>query len=746
MYISRIYIKNYRNFKEFDLYIPNGEPLTIIGCNNSGKTNLLRALRLVLDTNLPPWDKKLNENDFCWDIGNSPWEKGEEIVITLTFSDVKKKEEIIALLTFLDPSKNEQIISDNLEAIISFVFAPATYNKGSKYDLNDDYISFLVAGRYHPSGYYYLDNGEAKDYESSVFNLYARNNKDDFYKFFYLDNEDIETIRKDEKAAFDKKIMKQLYPNKIHKYINLLFLDATRDVKNDFYQGYNSLVSQLIRFGLQNNKKNGVTDEITKALKELRTNSSIPETNIIIADIEKRLQNEKANFLTNKADINIGTPRITLENIGRYFNFLVDLNEDLKKNLEMNVVGLGYQNLAYISAVFALFELKKEIFFNNTNEKIKIIYNLLLIEEPEAHLDVQNQKFLHTQIENKSNKLLNIEFDKNREVDIDQKFFISTQVIQTSHSTHLASKSDLRNIVVIQKNQKAVKVVSIDSILKNGEEHYWHRRRILKQYLDATRSSILFAKKVVLVEGLSEKYALGAILNSYLRRIYPSQSNINIDSEGIEIVEIGGKNFDSFSSLYSQNGLQNKCLIIKDGDSQLKDGLDINEYGEIYKELNKNNNGISQLLFKKNVFTFEIDTFFIPDPEDNQISNNDYLKLILFRFMKDGNYFKKKSFIDKIKSINEFDQNVKNKKLDSKDIPKFFNEILGYEVSKPSLSLYLSSLIKAKLLEDDSEADAWKIDHQDQIELGVKKFVDLPEFVVPKYIEEGIVWLITKNN
>ena len=64
MYISRIYIKNYRNFKNFDLFIHNGEPLTVIGGNNSGKTNLLQAIRLVLDSQMKPWEKQMSESDF----------------------------------------------------------------------------------------------------------------------------------------------------------------------------------------------------------------------------------------------------------------------------------------------------------------------------------------------------------------------------------------------------------------------------------------------------------------------------------------------------------------------------------------------------------------------------------------------------------------------------------------------------------------------------------------------------------
>ena len=48
MYISKIKIKNFRNFKEKEVEFTEGVNV-IIGHNNAGKTNLLKALALVLD-------------------------------------------------------------------------------------------------------------------------------------------------------------------------------------------------------------------------------------------------------------------------------------------------------------------------------------------------------------------------------------------------------------------------------------------------------------------------------------------------------------------------------------------------------------------------------------------------------------------------------------------------------------------------------------------------------------------------
>ena len=128
----------------------------------------------------------------------------------------------------------------------------------------------------------------------------------------------------------------------------------------------------------------------------------------------------------------------------------------MKSDQDMETIGLGYQNLAYISAIFALFELKKELTLNDTDEKIRIVYNLLLIEEPEAHLDVQNQKYLHTQIENKTQKLMEVKAandDETEGEDVPQ-FFAFTQVIQTSHST-ISFQIDLKILSYCKKVNQA---------------------------------------------------------------------------------------------------------------------------------------------------------------------------------------------------------------------------------------------------------------------------------------------------
>lgn len=65
MHLSRLYIENFRSIKELDLKFENGKNI-IVGKNNSGKSNIIKAIDLILGKNTPAWNKSDNitDNDF----------------------------------------------------------------------------------------------------------------------------------------------------------------------------------------------------------------------------------------------------------------------------------------------------------------------------------------------------------------------------------------------------------------------------------------------------------------------------------------------------------------------------------------------------------------------------------------------------------------------------------------------------------------------------------------------------------
>jgi len=59
--ISRVHIENYRSIKELD-FCPNNY-CVLIGENNAGKSNILKAINLVLGETWPT-DKTFTQDDF----------------------------------------------------------------------------------------------------------------------------------------------------------------------------------------------------------------------------------------------------------------------------------------------------------------------------------------------------------------------------------------------------------------------------------------------------------------------------------------------------------------------------------------------------------------------------------------------------------------------------------------------------------------------------------------------------------
>ena len=94
LFISRVVIKNFRNFKNVDVCL--GHKQIIIGENNVGKTNFLRALQLVLDPTLSDEDRMLQEADFNDSIKN-PMENKEEILIEIFIDNYDKNKTILAV-------------------------------------------------------------------------------------------------------------------------------------------------------------------------------------------------------------------------------------------------------------------------------------------------------------------------------------------------------------------------------------------------------------------------------------------------------------------------------------------------------------------------------------------------------------------------------------------------------------------------------------------------------------------------
>ena len=80
MQLKTLYIKGFRNFKEMTCNFDKHS--LIIGANDVGKTNLIHALRILLDKGMSDYDVELKDSDFY------AFEETTEVVIRAYFEEV----------------------------------------------------------------------------------------------------------------------------------------------------------------------------------------------------------------------------------------------------------------------------------------------------------------------------------------------------------------------------------------------------------------------------------------------------------------------------------------------------------------------------------------------------------------------------------------------------------------------------------------------------------------------------------
>ncbi len=249
---------------------------------------------------------------------------------------------------------------------------------------------------------------------------------------------------------------------------------------------------------------------------------------------------------------------------------LIDEN-NMQQYFEIWQNGLGLNNLIYTAAILGDIKQRKSI--------SKEEYNLLLIEEPEAHL--------HPQLENTF-------FNYLKRLDEDHEF----QIIVTSHSPTIAAKTNLKLLTILQNHQNKICSTQIEDLKLEGESIEY-----LQKFLDVTKSQLFFANSVILVEGISE-----AILIPIFSKILVDElgEKYDIERNGIEVVNIEGIAFKHFAKLFNSDDekkrLNCRCAIITDNDEDKKSKSVRNRV----KNISKLTGGNLEVKFAKKTFEYEL--------------------------------------------------------------------------------------------------------------------------------------------
>ena len=114
MHLSRIRIENFRNFSLLDVQLSGN--VVLVGENRVGKSNLLYALRLVLDASLPDAARQLSIGDF-WD-GLELLDVDGKISVSIEITQFDNDLDVLAVLT------DFRLNDDPNTARLTFEFRP----------------------------------------------------------------------------------------------------------------------------------------------------------------------------------------------------------------------------------------------------------------------------------------------------------------------------------------------------------------------------------------------------------------------------------------------------------------------------------------------------------------------------------------------------------------------------------------------------------------------------------------------
>jgi predicted ATPase len=308
----------------------------------------------------------------------------------------------------------------------------------------------------------------------------------------------------------------------IDSEVSCTFAQALRDVISDLRGYRNNPLLALLR-GSESSIRIEDAQSITSAVASLNQQiSALAEVKSVAAGVQKTLHETVGHTYAPAVSVESALPD-TLERLVQRLVVKVGDSQSSGYRGDLLEQSLGGANLIYLALKLLEFELK------SSGERVA---HFLLIEEPEAHIHTHIQKTL---------------FDKQSS--------LKTQVIVSTHSTHISSASRIRSVNILARVGDHAEVYQP----ANGLDDTQVQR--MERYLDAVRSTLLFAKGVVLVEGDAELVMIPALLHCVF--------GIKPDELGVSIISMGSAWFDHLAAVFHDDRVQRHCAIATDADAPL---------------------------------------------------------------------------------------------------------------------------------------------------------------------------------
>lgn len=502
MYISEIQIINYRNYLDEKITFKPGINI-IIGANNAGKTNLIKALELVFGIRRKD---ALTIDDFCK--FNNDFSKPPEISVCVTIKEHK------------DLPDDKNVIFDWLTQLVPEYKAILTFKYFLPQKHHDEYKELIEKYRTPEGGYNQercLRIIEKHFLPKYIYRIYGG---------------DVNRQAKADTENLDR--------------FDFHYLSALRDVEKQMFYGNNTILKSVLNYFLDYDITNGknyeeLENKEKKKLEERNETFTEQSSNTLQNLIDRIEKSKILEYAKSTGADKGGIPNFDAKVSEAELLFALRLIVEkgvIKVPLKTN--GLGYNNLLYMALLLSKMQLESS---SSMGDNAKI-FPILAIEEPEAHL--------HPSMQSKLLAFLESTIRENKQA---RQIFINT------HSTHITSAVEMESLICLNECKDGrLNIAYPHKAFTEGDKS----KNYVQRFLDSTKSNMLFADRIILVEGIAEQILLPCFA-------YLLDKEEELISKHVAIINIGGITFGHFLKMFAFDeehpfGLNKKVVCITDAD------------------------------------------------------------------------------------------------------------------------------------------------------------------------------------
>lgn len=518
MFLKYLQIVNYKNLRSARFSFVEGVN-TVIGENDSGKSNAMTALRILLDDTYYYNTKRLKENDFSDSLGK--W-KGHWIILSAVFGKITSEDKETEVCAGIVPeNENEEFLKSYIKSgeddigVISLFIRPQKQVRKKLSEITDiaEFEEERKKIKISDYEFYYTSRAQTDFTDKDIYTKIVGD----------LEKEQCSDPDEDD----DRILGCKLNIADVQDHISVVFIDALRDAASELGKPKNPIrrIIESVESLIKESELNTIKSEIVQLNKSI---SEVEQVELVGRKINEKLLDMIGMVYSPEIILQSGL-KDDINSLSRYL-----FMKPSKQN-DIDSLGLGHLNMIYMALKIVEYEV------NRTRELI----NIMIIEEPEAHIHTHIQRTL---------------FDK---LKVTKDY---TQIITTTHSTYLAEVSEVKNINIL----KSIGSNSISMQPSQGLDEFGKKNLQLKnlklsdcieRYLDSKRSVLLFSKGVVLVEGDGEEILIPNLIKNAL--------GVSLDEMGIGLVNVGSVSFEYIASLFSEERIKRTCAIVTDEDIQI---------------------------------------------------------------------------------------------------------------------------------------------------------------------------------